>query len=46
MGREFFGDGAELGAVVDIAGVDLVEQRNVEVGADGPDAKTNWRPGL
>src|ERR1039458_9210907 len=34
MGREFLGDGAELGAVVDIAGVDLVEQRDVEIGAD------------
>jgi hypothetical protein len=34
MGREFFGDGAELGAVVDIAGVNLVEQGDVEIGAD------------
>src|ERR1022692_2860442 len=34
MGREFLGDGAELGAVIDIAGVNLVEQRNVEIGAD------------
>jgi hypothetical protein len=34
MGREFFGDGAELGAVVDIAGVDLVEQGDVKIGAD------------
>src|SRR5664279_6423334 len=34
MGREFLGDGAELGAVVDIAGVDFVEQGNVKIGAD------------
>ena len=34
MGGEFPGDGAELGAVVDIAGVNLVEQRDVEIGAD------------
>ena len=34
MGREFLGDGAELGAVVDIAGVDLVEQGDVKIGAD------------
>src|SRR5271156_81851 len=34
MGREFPGDGLELGAVVDIAGVDFVEQGDVEVGAD------------
>jgi hypothetical protein len=34
MGREFLGDGLELGAVVDIAGVNLVEQRDVEIGAD------------
>ena len=34
MGRELLGDGVELGAVVDIAGVDLVEQRDVEIGAD------------
>jgi hypothetical protein len=34
MGREFLGYGAELGGVVDIAGVNLVEQRDVEIGAD------------
>ena len=34
MGGEFPGDGAELGAVIDIARVDLVEQRDVEIGAD------------
>ena len=34
MGGELFGDGAELGAVIDIAGIDLMKQRNVELGAD------------
>lgn len=34
MSGEFFGDGAELGAVVHIAGVDLMEQRDMEIGAD------------
>ena len=34
MGGEFLGDGAELGAVVDIAGVNLVKQGDVEIGAD------------
>src|ERR1022692_4035221 len=34
MGREFLGDGLELGAVVDISSVNLVEQRDVEIGAD------------
>src|SRR5208283_144978 len=31
---EFRGDGLELGAVVDIAGVNLMKQGNVEIGAD------------
>ena len=34
MGGDLFGDGAELGAVVDIADVDLMKQRNMELGAD------------
>ena len=34
MGGEFLGDRAEFGAVVDIAGVDLVEQGDVKIGAD------------
>ena len=34
LGGEFLGDGAELGAVVDIAGVDLMKQGDVEIGAD------------
>ena len=34
MGGEFLGDGAELGAVVDIAGVNLVEQGDVEISAN------------
>src|ERR1039458_3343415 len=34
MAREFLGDGAELGAVVDVAGVNLVEQGDVKIGAD------------
>ena len=32
--RQFLGDGLKDGAVVDIAGVDLVEQRHMKVGAD------------
>jgi hypothetical protein len=34
MGGEFLGDGLELRAVVDIASVNLVEQRDVKIGAD------------
>ncbi len=34
LGGEFLGNGAELGAVVDIAGVDLMKQGDVEIGAD------------
>jgi hypothetical protein len=34
VGREFFDDRAELGAVVDVAGVDLMKQGDVEIGAD------------
>src|ERR1022692_2659796 len=34
MSREFLSDGAALVAVVDIAGVNLVEQGDVEIGAD------------
>src|SRR5207249_12149397 len=33
LGREFIGDGAELGAVVDIASVNLMKQGDVEIGA-------------
>src|ERR1035441_3222138 len=32
--KKFLGDGAELGAVVDVAGVNLVEQGDVKIGAD------------
>src|ERR1017187_6565006 len=34
MAREFLGEGAELGAVVDVAGVNLVEQGGVKIGAE------------
>src|ERR1035441_10168832 len=34
MAREFLGEGAELGAVVDVACVNLVEQGDVKIGAD------------
>src|SRR6266700_2366850 len=33
LGREFIGDGAELGAVVDIASVNLMKQGDMEIGA-------------
>ncbi len=40
MSRKFPGDGAELGTVVDTTGVNLVKQRDVEIGAD-QQAKTD-----
>ena len=34
LGGELLGDGGELGAVVDIAGVNLMKQWDMEIGAD------------